>query len=321
MQIKFNMKRIIILVIWLILATFDSYSFWIWSPKKDKWLNSAAAYSGPIQELKGAMGYFDKHKYKHALKEFMKLIKRFPDSKEAAKAQYYIAVCFENVKNPYRAFLEYNKLVTTYPNSNRIQDAVAAEFRIGTEFLSWKEKRLLGVPLSLFEDHPSVEIFNKIVETSPYSEYAPRALYKLGVFLMEHSRNEEAKEAFKRLIDNYPDSEFAAKARYRLALAISSSVPGPDYDQSGISEAYRRLEEISLGNKQNGKEAKSASKEMKVIRTQEAEKDFDIASFYEKQNKFKSALVYYRIVVDKYGDTSFAETAKRKIEILKEVVE
>ena len=315
------MKRTIIIIVLLILVTFDSYSFWIWSPRKDKWLNSAASYSGPVRELKDAMGYFDEHKYKRALKEFIKLIKRFPDSREAAQAQYYIAVCFEKIKEPYRAFLEYNKLVTTYPNSNRIQDAVAAELRIGTDFLKWKERRLLGVPLSLFEDHPSVEIFNKIVETSPYSEYAPRALYKLGEFFIEHSRNEEAKEAFKKLIDNYPDSEFAAKAKYRLALVISSSIPGTDYDQSDISEAYRRLEEILSDKDKNGKEAESASKEMEAIRTQEAKKNFDIASFYEKQNRFRSALVYYRIVADKYGDTSFAEMSRRKIKILKEVVE
>lgn len=315
------MKRVIIAVIALIFISFDSYAFWIFSPKKDKWLGSAASYSGPVSQLKDAKGYFNNHKYKRALKEFAKLIKRFPDSKEAAEAQYYIALSFEKINDPYRAFLEYNKLITTYPNSNRIQDAVASEFRIGTDFLKWKPKRVLGVPLSLFEDHPSVEIFNKIVKTSPYSEYAPRALYKLGVFFIEHSRNEEAKEAFKKLVDNYPDSKLAAKARYRLALAISNSIPATDYDQSDISEAYRRLEDISSGKDKNNKEAKDVLEEMKTIRAREAKKNFDIASFYEKQNKFKSALVYYRIVADKYKDTSFAGIARRKIEILKKVIE
>ena len=314
------MKRIAVLIILVNFFVFNAYSFWIWSPKSGKWLSSAASYSGPSSLLKDAQRYFNSRKYKQALREFTKVVKHYPDSKEAADAQYYIAVCFEKIKIPYRAFLEYNKLVTTYPNSNHIQDAIAAEFRIGVSFLNWKAKRVLGIPLSLYEDHPSVEIFNKIVDTSPYSEYAPRALYKLGVFLAEHSRNEEAKEAFEKLIDNYPDSKLVVKARYRLALAISSSTQGTDYDQSGISEAYKRLADISLNKDKNGEEAENASREMKKIRAQEAKKNFDIASFYEKQNKFKSALVYYRIVAEEYKNTSFARMARRKIKVLKEVL-
>lgn len=58
-----------------------------------------------------------------------------------------------------------------------------------------------------FIDHPAIEIFKRIVDKNPYSEYASSAQYKLGVLYMQLNRYEEARDAFGGVIDNYPDSE------------------------------------------------------------------------------------------------------------------
>ncbi len=296
------------------------YAFWIWSPKTGQWRSSNSIRTPDLQ-LKDALEDFSNHKYKKALGEFRKIVRQFPDAYEAAEAQYYIGKCFEALKNPYRAYLEYNKLIEIYPNSKHIQEAVRAQFNIGKSFLEWKEKRILGVPLVLLSDHPSVEIFRKIVDTSPNSEYAPKALYELADFFEKRNRLDEAKEVLHKLIDNYPENELAKKARYKLAFIKSKILTETDYDLTEAEDAERDLKQLLTERGDSDSSALKASEELANLREKEAKKNFDIASFYEKQNRFKSAVIYYRIVMDKYPDTSFAELAKERIESLKGVVE
>jgi len=305
----------------LLLTAVNSYAFWIWSPKTKRWLNpQSASYISPDLQLKGALNYFNSHKYKLALGKFRGLIKRYPDARQAAQAQYYVGRCFENLRQPYRAFEAYNKLISTYPNSKKIQTALAAEFAIGKSFLSWKAKRILGMPLTLMEDHPAVEIFKKIVATSPYSKYAPKSLYNLGVFFIKRARYEEAKSALEKLIDNYPESALVDKARYELAMSSSHASLNEDYDQSGTIQARQDLEEFLQDNNSAGV-AKRASQQLNIIKEKEAKKNFDTALFYERQDRFSSALIYYHIVVNNYPGTSFAKLAHSKIKTLKEVAE
>ncbi len=314
------MKRILTIGMFFVLVTVNSYAFWIWSPKTGQWRSSDSVWS-PALDFKEALCDFNIGQYKRALARFKNIVKYFPDTHEAAESQYYIARCYEYLNNPYRAYLEYNKLTEIYPNSKHIQEAIAAEFHIGKSFLKWKEKRFLGIPLVLLSDHPSVEIFRKIVDTSPNSEYAPRALYELANFFEKNNRLDEAKEALRKLIDNYPESKLSKEARYKLFLIKSKILEDTDYDLTEVRDAQRDLKQLLTEKDDSDSLVAKASEKLADLREKEAKKNFDIASFYEKQNRFKSALIYYRIVVDKYPDTSFAELAKEKIESLKGVAE
>ncbi len=109
----------------------------------------------------------------------------------------------EKFEKPYAAFQEYQKLIDSYPNSQRINEAVEREYNIGEFFLNREQKQLLGMSWYDFVEHPAVEIFNTIVTKVPYSEYAPRAQYKLGMMFAQLGRYDEARDAFQKVIDNY----------------------------------------------------------------------------------------------------------------------
>ena len=319
------MRRIIIIVGVLVFFATNSYAFWIWSPKTKKWLNPEySSYTGPNLQLKKGLSYFNSHKYKLALNEFRKLIQYYPDAFSAAQAQYYIGRCFEYLKRPYRAFQEYSKLIVSYPNSKKIQDAVKAEFNIGKYFLTVKPKRILGIPLMLTEDYPVVEIFKNIVKNSPYSKYAPKSLYNLGVFFIQNGRYDEAKSTFKKLIDSYPGSGLTNEAEYELATSTYKASLSSDYDQSDTSKARQSLKELLKNNNSSSSRklsqltVKLVRQKLNSVREKEAKKNFDTALFYEHQNKFKSALIYYRIVINNYSNTPFAKLAYDKIKALSE---
>jgi len=314
------MKKLIIFL-FLVTFSFNAYPFWIWSPKTQKWKNPKySALATPFLQYKSAVRYFEKDEYKDAYREFKKLLVHYPDSREAAEAQYYLALCLEKFDKPYEAFLEYKKLIDTYPNSQRINEVVEREYSIGEYYLNREHKKWLGISFYDFVEHPSIEIFQTIVNKVPYSEYAPRAQYKTGIILMQLGRYDEARDAFQKTIDNYSDSEWATPAKYQLAIATSKAFPGADYDSSYLKEATERLDEF-IKEHPDAQISSTAQDQLKELRNREAKKAFDTALFYENQDQYRSAVIYLNKVVSVYPDSDYYDSALEKTQELGELID
>ena len=316
----FIMKKVCLLLFFLFFS-YTVYPFWIWSPKTNEWRNSkhSAPVTPYIQQNK-ALELFEKGEYKKAYREFNRVLKSYPDAKESAEAQYYVAKCLEKLDKFYEAFLEYQKLITSYPNSQRLNEAIERQYSIGELFMDKEHKKILGLSKYDFMDHPAVEIFKKIVDNAPYSDYAPGSQYKMGVILMELGRYDEAGEAFLKVINEYPDSEWTASAKYQSAIAAEKRISGVDYDSSNLGEASTRLEEF-IKEYPEAKVSFEAESRLKELRNKEAKKNFDIAQFYDNQGKYKSALNYYKKVVKNYSGSSYYKVSLKRFEELGPLVE
>jgi outer membrane protein assembly factor BamD len=311
-----QLRKIGILLI-LAIIPFQAYSFWIWSPKTQKWKDPKySPLATPFLQYKEAEKLFNEKKYKEAYVEFRKLVVNYADSKEAADAQYYIGRCLEGMDQPYQAFLQYQKVIESYPNSQRINEIIEREYNIGESFLNKEPKKWLGVSVYDFVDHPSIEIFKKIVDKVPYSPYAAKAQYKMGILLLKLGRYDEARDAFQKVGDNYPDSEWAAPAKYQLAIATFKASGGADYDSTAIEEATRKLDEF-IKNHPDAEISPQATAQLKELRNREAKKNLDIGQFYENQQKYKAAAIYYNIVLDRYSDTDYVDKAIAALDKIK----
>ena len=306
------------LAIFLTLALFslNAHAFWIWSPKTQKWKNpNYSPLVTPYLQYKEAERTFEKKDYDRAFKEFRKVLIHYPDSKEAADAQYYLGRCLEEMGKQYKAFQEYSKVIDSYPNSVRINEVVERLYVLGEYFLNRQTKKWLGISRYEFIEHPSIEIFNFIVTKVPYTPQAPKAQYKLGLLLMELGRYRESRSAFEKVIANYPESEWTDPAKYQLAIATAKSSAGEEYDSTALREATVRLKEF-IKQHPDAEITEAATEQFKEFREREAKKNFDIAQFYEKQRKFKSAKMYYKTVIKNYPESPYAQKAKNRIENL-----
>ena len=313
------MKKIYILL-FLLMFSSNAYSFWIWTPKDKKWENSkSGGLATPYLKYKESLKHFDKGNYKDAYKGLKYFIKRYPDAKEAAEAQYFLGECLEKLDKHYDAFLAYQKLIESYPNSQRINDAIKRQYDIGEYFLNIDPKKMLGMSIYDFVEQPAIDIFKKIVETVPFSEYASRAQYKLGVVLTNIGRYEPAREAFQKVIDVYSDTEFATPAKYQLALVTAKSFTGSDYDSSNLEDAAERLDEF-INNNPEAQVTSEAEDQLKNLRNIEAKKTFDIGDFYEKQDKYQAAINYYKKVIKKYPESLYYKISEQRIDDLEALV-
>ncbi|TRZ95363.1 outer membrane protein assembly factor BamD [bacterium] len=309
------MRRILLLsvVCWnLIIA--PVYSYWIWTPKTGKWINPKTAVKlSPKEQFEFAKSFYDEKKYDDAKREFKKLLKAYPKSFEASESEYYLGLTEETQGNLYEAYKAYQKVIDKYPFSERIQELIEREYKIGEEFLGGAKRKSLGVTLPV--ENPAIEIFSKVVENSTYGPLAPAAQYKLGLVFKGLLRYYEAEEAFNKVISNYPDSNWVKAAKFQLASCRAATSRGPDYDQVAINEAKQQFEEF-LKENPDAALSEEAERNIELLREKEAESNYNIAIFYEKQKFYEAAKVYYQDIVDNYPRSPWAAKALEKLQVM-----
>ncbi|MDD5347509.1 MAG: outer membrane protein assembly factor BamD, partial [Candidatus Omnitrophica bacterium] len=266
------------------------------------------------QQLEFAQSLFNAEEYEDAKREFKKVLKRFPKAKEAAESQYFLGLIEEKQGNHYEAFKEYQKVIDKYPFSERIAEIIEREYAIGEAYMTGKARRkALGLDLPV--DNPAIEIFGKVVDNSQYGPLAAKAQYQLGMVYKNLDQYYEAEEAFTRVVTNYPDSEWAAAAKFQIAACRALLSKGPAYDQGATKEAREKFQEFLTANPE-AKLSEEAEKSIQSLSEKEAESNYAIGRFYERQKDYKAATIYYNAVIDATPQSPWAARSLERLKIM-----
>lgn len=309
------MKRVVIsFIILVFLSITPAYPYWLWTPKTGKWINPKAQVKPtPKEQFDFAKGLYELKDYEEAKREFKKLLKSYPKSFEASEGQYYLGLIEEAQDNLYEAYLAYQRVIDKYPFSERIQEIIEREYKIGEKFMQGQKRKAMGVTLPV--ENPAIEIFNKVIEDSTYGPLASAAQYKLGLVLKGLMRYYEAEEAFNKVISNYPSSEWVEPAKFQIAACRAAVSRSPDYDQWATKEAKEKFEEF-VREHPDAVLSGEAEKNIGQLREKEAEASFNIGRFYEKQKADEAARVYYNDVMDNYSDSIWAVKALERLQMM-----
>ena len=169
------------LAIIILIITKPAFAYWVWTPESGKWENPQyAAKDTPEDQIEYALSFYKGGNFKIALKEFKKLIKYYPLSKEAPTAQYYIGRIMEDIGRPYDAFKAYQKVIDLYPYTDLVDDVIEREFKIGELFASGRKISIVG-PLKVPAVDKAIEILKAVADNSPYGKYADKAIFNTGL--------------------------------------------------------------------------------------------------------------------------------------------
>ena len=311
------MKRpasaIILLVIVCVFA-YPAYAYWIWTPKTGRWVNPKYNVKpAPKEQLMFALEFYAQAKYKETMNECQKLIKYYPKAYEASEAQFYIGLSFEGIGKLYEAYQAYQRVIDKYPFSTRMEEIIERQLKIGEAFMSGEKRKALGVELPL--EDPSIEIFRKVVENYTYGKNAARAQYLLGLALKNLGRFQEARDEFEKVAATYPESEWVAQAKFQSADCASKIAPKADYDQELTREAKKKFEEFVLSHPEAAL-SQQAQGQIDALKEKEAQGNLKIAEFYEKQEKYDSAGIYYQEIVKNCPYCFSAAQARDKLKEL-----
>ncbi len=292
-----------------------AFAYWIWTPKTGKWVNPRyAAKDNPQEQLDWAMSFYMAKKYPEAIKEFKKLIKSYPNSSQACDSQYFIGASLEETSKFYEAFLAYQKVIDIYPYTQKVEEVIEKEYRIGELYFAGHKDKFLGLDMYSSLDR-ALEIFQKVVDNAPYGKYAAASQYKVGIILRQLGRFDESKQAFLKLAKNYPESTFAQEAKYQIGLAGYKTAPKTDYTQEETDSSIKEIREFIKINPESPLR-EDADRMLSDMKSKKAESLYKTAQFYERRKQFRSALIYYEDIVKDFSDTSWAAKSLERISIL-----
>ncbi|MDD5633676.1 MAG: outer membrane protein assembly factor BamD [Candidatus Omnitrophica bacterium] len=299
--------------------TNSSYAFWIWTPKSKTMVNPKFAVKDtPREQYDWAMSFFQQKDFKRAAEEFVRFIKFYSDSEQAPEAQYYAGRAYEEAGKYYFAFQNYQKTIDNYPYTQRMDEIIKREYNIANIFQSKESAKLMELELSISLDR-AVEVYKKIVDNNPFGKLAERSLFKMAECYRRMFRYTEAIEAYEKIINDYPESRLVPEAKYQLAYTRYDASLNPEYDQESTEEALKEFKEISTSSPVPSV-ANDAEKVLSELRNKKADSVFNVATFYERQGKYRSAVIYYRDVTSKFPDTQAAQKAREKISKLEKKI-
>ena len=292
---------------------------WIWSPEQGKFINTESeTQSGADDIFDNALDLYKEKKLDKAADQFKIILKQYPKSRVAPEAQYRIGTIFEETGDYVEAHKAYQSLIKSYPQSERFEEVIEREYQIGTMFLSGKKGKLLG--LDIRPSLPlSIVVFQKIVEAAPYGAFGDKSQFNLGVAYQKSGRLDDSLEAYQNLIDQYPQSTLLQQARLQMAEVSYQKSSNQTRDQSALDEAARQAQGY-LKRYPDSEEAEKAEKISRKVDEMNAEKNYRIGLYYEKDNYLTSALIYYFDTTKRYPNTSWGQKAAEKLHSLQEPV-
>jgi outer membrane protein assembly factor BamD len=250
---------------------------------------------------------------KTALKLYLSVAKSYPNSVFAAEALHRAGQIHHQRREYYKAFNNYQQLVSRYPNSEKFTQVIGEQYRIAAELFAGKRARIWGFFPGFRNRERALEYFETIVATAPYSDYAPLSLMNAARGYKQIGENEAAIDALDRMINTYPRSVLTPDAYLKIAQTHASLVDGPYYDQASTKQAVTYYEDymILFPGDAGMAQAETGLAKMKEVL---AESKLTIADYYFKYRRnYKAAKVFYNEAITVYPDSEVAARARAKL--------
>jgi outer membrane protein assembly factor BamD len=271
----------------------------------------------PREQLEYGIAFYESRKYSEANSEFRKLIKHYPRAKEAPEAQYYLGKIQEDLNKPFEAFKAYQIVIDKYPFSERAAEIVEIQYEIGNQLLEGRNRKGRWAEVFTGGDDRVITVFRSVIKNAPYGKFAAVAQYKIGLYLKEKGLFVEARDEFEKTMNDYPNSEWAKAAQFQIAMADTKRSSNAQHEQKTTQIAIEGFKEF-VKTHPDSELTPEAKSQISKLRNKEAENSFVIAEFYEKQKNFKGARIYYKELIEKFEDTSWANKAKSRLKVIGE---
>jgi outer membrane protein assembly factor BamD len=294
---------------------------WTYEPVggEGKWQQARAK-----DQLEVAQAAFDKKAYGLALKAARRVVRVWPLSDYAPRAQYLVARCYEATGKEEKAFHAYQTLVEKQPKIANFDEVLQRQYGIANQFLAGKWFKLWGYIPIFASMERTAGMYGDIVKTGPYSSVAPQAQLNIGTarekqksFGFKSPDYPAAIKAYDVAADRYHDQpKVAAEAIFRSGLAYQKEAQTPDRDNSAAAQAIARFTDF-MALYPDDPRVPEAQRIITSLKGDQARGNFDIAQFYEKRKRWNGARIYYNEVLLLDPNSKYATEARQRIDQLK----
>ncbi|MCM8784853.1 MAG: tetratricopeptide repeat protein [Candidatus Omnitrophica bacterium] len=303
------MNKSKIFLIFLLLRFF-SYSYWEWTPQTKKWINPKyVVQDTPKEQFEYAEQFRKNGEIETSIREHKKLLKHYPKSEYAASSCFILGNIYKEKGDYKKAFDYYQKIVEEYPSSSLVISAIKVQSEIAERNLKSGRRLFSG----LFKNtEEKAEFMNKVIENSPYDIEAVNRMFKLANFYYELKEYDKSIEVLDKIIKNFSETTYEEEAKFLKIKYSVNSIPEASLDTDIIEDIKQQINEFLIEYPES--RFKNEVKNIEItLNNKEAEKYYQIARYYEKAGKKKSAIYYYKKLITLFPDTKYGKIANEKI--------
>ena len=268
-------------------------------------------------QLQVAEDAFKAKDYSTTLHAAHRILRVWPLSDYAPRAEYLVGRCLEVKGGDEAAFNAYQNIIEKYPKSGEYNEVLTRQYEISGRFLDGEWFRIWGlIPLYPSMDE-TAKLYEKIVGNGPYSAVAPHAQLRIGAARETQKNYSDAVKAYELAADRYHDQpDIAADALYRAGVAWQKQADTAEYDQSAAAKAIAAYSDF-VTFYPDDKRVADAQKAIVKLKAEQVRGSFEIAKYYEANHKWAGAVVYYNDVLQLDANSPLAVQARQRIDVLK----
>lgn len=265
----------------------------------------------------GCQAYNREH-WRAASSEFEKVIFYFPSTDEAAKASYYLAVSYFEMKEYDFANEEFSNYLKASQHPAFFIDAVAFKFCIAEHFKSGKKKhpfKMRYLPKWISGQDSALIIYDEVAAALPNHEFAIRALYSKGELLKKMREYRDAVEAYQTIIRRFPKNEIVPACYLNIADAYieQARLEFQNPDILALAELNVRKFQTDFP-----RDERVLIAEQSVCRIKEmyAKGLCDLGLFYERLKHPEAAAIYFQSSIEEFPTTQVAQFCRSRLACL-----
>lgn len=270
-------------------------------------------------QLEVAQKAFEQKDYSLAMKAARRVVTQWPYSSPTftSQARYIMGRCYEEKGQDEKAFKMYQNLITRHPTLPNYDEVVQRQYIIANRYLAGQWFKLWGVVPAFPSMSRTIRMYDQIITNGPYSSVAPASQMKIAqAYENKYLPNYPgAALAYERAADRYSDTEVGTDALFKKGEAYTKQAKRAEYDQSIAGQAIASFTDFTTLNPADARVPK-AQDYVTSLKTEQARGNFDIAKFYEKNRRWKGALIYYNEVVATDASSKFADEARQRIDAI-----
>jgi outer membrane protein assembly factor BamD (BamD/ComL family) len=267
---------------------------------------------------------FRAKKYAEAAAQFAIAVDRWPDTPMEETAMFLEGES-EFFGDQYsKAHDTYGGLLKKYINTRYLDTVAAREFAIGRYWEQcYNAKPTWPVTPNLTDNSRpmfdtfgyAVQAYERIGTYDPTGPLADTAKMALGNANFRVNNFLAAAENYDKLIKDYPNSKYQMTAHILDLQTKMRIYQGAEYDDGPLKEA-KKLAQQSLsqfGPKLGAEEHRTRQAFARIVEEQ-ANREFQVAKYYERRSCYGAARFYYQCVMKDFPNTLKAKEAQEQFD-------
>lgn len=251
---------------------------------------------------------FDAGKFSSVVSAAGKHVRKYPGERTHEEAFHLAGQAELGRGHYYQAYEWFEKQIIQFPSGELFERGLLGEIEAGEALMGGEKKLMWGFIWVTAKDE-GVMILERVTEHAPGTRLAEEVLFKIGDWYYERSKWAEAIETYDQFVGLFPNGLKTPDAMLNAARATESMYRGTNFDEAPLIEAEQRYLLIQEQFPEQAGQARVAEA-IRNVRNERAAKLYESATFYERTNRYDSALYYYKRIVNEFPDTRHAVTSR-----------